>query len=220
MRSQADFVQPPRIAHWLINLFAAGEEAESLQGDLLEEFSHFASKSGVAFARSWYWRQTRNTIADLIGSAFRVAPWSTVAAVVGGFLLNRLVSGLPEQAIFAVLNRYKAFDHHFEAYAFFATYGIAIGHVIASMFVGCAVALAARGREMVATITLSLIFCAMTGAAVLMWVVTGRAAMLWMLPWYVADWFAIIIGGTIVRMRRSAATDLGRVNIRHRDDVI
>ena len=77
MTSQADFVQPPRIANWLVNLFAGGEEAESLVGDMLEEFSNFASKSGVAFARSWYWRQTRKTIAHLVGNAFRVAPWLT-----------------------------------------------------------------------------------------------------------------------------------------------
>jgi len=208
MTSQENLVQPPRIANWLVNLFAAGEEAESLLGDMLEEFSHLASKSGVAFARSWYWRQTRKTLAHLVGNAFRVAPWLTAATVFGGLLLNRLVSGLPERAIFVVLQRYQVFDHHFSAYLFFATYGNAIGHVIASMFVGCVVALAAKGREMVATMTLGLALCAMTGAAMLVWVATGQALMLWMLPWYVADWFAIVTGGAIVRMRRSAATNL------------
>ena len=97
MTSQADFLQPPRIAVWLVNLFTlTAEEAESIPGDLLEEFSHLASKSGVAFARSWYWRQTVKTIAHLVGSGFRVAPWSTTAAVVGGFLLvSRLSLGCP-----------------------------------------------------------------------------------------------------------------------------
>ncbi|HEY2168171.1 MAG TPA: hypothetical protein VGJ30_00985 [Candidatus Angelobacter sp.] len=196
------------MANWLIKLFAVGEEAGSLQGDMLEEFSHLASKSGASFARRWYWRQTRKTIAHLVGNAFRVAPWLTAATVIGGFLLNRLVSGLPERAIFAALERYQVFDHHFSAYLFFATYGIAIGHVIASMFVGCAVALTARSREMVATMALSLVYCAMTGAAVLVVLATGKTLALWMLPWYVADWFAIIIGGVIVRMRRSAVTNL------------
>ncbi len=175
---------------------------------MLEEFSYLASKSGVAFARSWYWRQTRKSLAHLVGNAFRVAPWLTAATVIGGFFLNRLVSGLPERAIFAVLHRYQVFDHHFSAYLFFATDGNAIGHVIASMFVGCVVALAAKGREMVATMTLSLALCVMTGAAMLVWVATGQALMLWMLPWYFADCFAIVIGGAIVRMRRSAATNL------------
>jgi hypothetical protein len=127
---------PPHIATWLVNLFTTGEEAESILGDMLEEFSHLASKSGVANARNWYWRQAVKTISHLIGIAFRVAPWSIAATVIGGFLLNRLVSGLPERAIFAVLHRYRVFDHHFDAYLFFATDGIKIGHVIASMFVG------------------------------------------------------------------------------------
>jgi hypothetical protein len=208
MTSPADFVQPPRIASRLVNLFAVGEEAESLLGDMLEEFSHLASKSGLAFASRWYWRQTWKTLAHLVGNAFRVAPWLIAAAVIGGFLLNRLVSGLPERAIFAVLQSYQVFGHHFRAYVFFATDGIAIGHVIASMFVGGVVAWAAKNREMVATMTLSLVLCAMTGAAVLVWVARGQASMLWMLPWYVADWLAIIVGGATVRMRRSAATKL------------
>lgn len=206
MTSKADFVQPSSIATWLVNLFTPAEEAESILGDLLEEFSYLASKSGVAVARRWYWRQTVKTIAHIIGTGFRVAPWSTIAAVVGGFLLGRVVYGLPERAIFAVLQRYQVFEHHFDAYVFFATDGIAIGHVIVSMFVGCMVALAAKGREMVATMTLGLVHAAMTGAALLVWVATGRVLMLGMLPWYVADWFAIVIGGAIVRTYRSAET--------------
>lgn len=205
--SPAEFVQPPRLAVWLVNLFASAEEAESILGDLLEEFSGLASKSGTAFARSWYWRQTVPTIAHLAGAGFRAAPWSTVVAVVGGFLLSRFVSGLPERAIFAVLERYQVFEHHFNAYVFFATDGIAIGHVITALFVGCIVALAAKGREMVATMTLVLVFCAMMSAAVWVWVARGHASILWMLAWNFADWFAIVMGGAIVRTRRLAATN-------------
>jgi hypothetical protein len=204
---QASFVHPPRIASWLLDLFAPSEQAESITGDLLEEFSERASKSGVAFARNWYWRQTVKTIAHLVVTGFRVAPWSTAAAVVGGFLLLKFISGLPEQAIFAVLRRYRVFDRHFNAYVFFATDGIAIGHVIAAMFVGCMVALAAKGREMVAATSLALALCALIGAA-LVWVATlGPRDVAWIL-WSCADPFAIVVGGAIVRMRRSAATTL------------
>jgi hypothetical protein len=73
MTSQPHLVQPPPIAVWLLNLFALGEEAESIQGDLLEEFSLLASKSG---------------------SGFRTAPWITTAAVVGGFLLRKTFRSL------------------------------------------------------------------------------------------------------------------------------
>jgi hypothetical protein len=172
-----------------------------------EEFSHLASKSGVAFARRWYWRQTVKTIAHLFGAGFRVAPWSITAAVVGGFLLRRFVSGLPGRAIFAVLHTYRVFDHYFNTYVFFATDGIAIGHVIASLFVGCIVALVAKRREMIATMTLGLVLGAMTGVA-LAWV--GRQwpmndTIVWML-WNCADLFAIVMGGVIIRTRRVAAT--------------
>jgi len=85
MTSPPDLVRPPRLATWLVNLFASTEE-ESILGDLLEEYSDLASKSGVAFARRWYWRQTMKTIAHLADTGFRVAPWSTAAAVAGGFL--------------------------------------------------------------------------------------------------------------------------------------
>jgi hypothetical protein len=194
---------PPRIAIRLLSLFATSEEAESILGDLLEEFSQLTAKSGVAAARRWYWRQTMKTIAHLIGIGFRGAPWATAAAVAGGFLLNRLVFGLPERAIFIVLERYSVFDHHFSAYVFFATYGIAVGHVIASLFVGCMVALVARGKEMVATIALVLAFFTMTAAAVPAWIATEHIPIPSMLAWNFASWLAIMIGGAIVRMRRS-----------------
>jgi hypothetical protein len=207
MMSPADFVRPPRIAFWLVNLFALPEEAESILGDLLEEFSHLARTSGAAVARRWYWRQAVKTLAHLAGAGFRAAPGSTAAAVVGGLLLLRFVSGLPERAIFAVLHRGRVFDHHFSTYVFFATDGIAIGHVIAAMFVGCMVALAAKGREMVATLTLSLVLGISIGAA-LLWVVMHRPLDgAWML-WSCADPLAIVVGGAIVRTRRSAAERL------------
>jgi len=118
MTSPADLVQPPRIATRLVNLFSPSENGESILGDLLEEYSHLASKSGVPVARRWYWRQAVKTITHLVDSGFCVAPWSTTAVVVGGFLLLRFVSRLPERAIFAVLERYQVPEHHFDAYVF------------------------------------------------------------------------------------------------------
>ena len=85
--------------------------------------------------------------------------------------------------------------------------GVAIGHVIALLFVGCMVGLAAKGREMVATTTLALILCAMIVAA-LVWISTHQPVdVAWML-WSCADPLAIVIGGAIVRTRRSAAKPL------------
>jgi hypothetical protein len=203
MTSQADFVRPPRIAIWLVKLFASAEE-ESILGDLLEEYSNLALKSGVAFARRWYWRQAVKTIAYLGGTGFRGAPWSTAAAVIGGFVLHRFVSGLPDKILSAVTDRYLAFwSTHFKAYIWMLN-GMSIEHLIGAMLVGCVVALAAKGRELIATMTLALVLCALIGAA-FVWVATHRPMdVAWML-WSCADPFAIVIGGAIVRMRRSAA---------------
>ena len=49
MTSQSNVVQPPRLAMWLLTLFALDDAAEHILGDLLEEFTRLASKSGVSF---------------------------------------------------------------------------------------------------------------------------------------------------------------------------
>jgi hypothetical protein len=207
MTSTPEFVQPPRIASWLLNLFTPPDEEESILGDLLEEFSLLASKSGVAFARSWYWRQAVKTIAHLFGTAFRVAPWSTTAAVVGGFLLYRFVSGLPDKLLSAVTDKYLFYwSTHFQAYIWVLK-GMLIAHLILWMFVGCMVALVAKGREMVATMTLVLVQCALIGTAWVWVAMHGPMGVAWML-WSCAGPCAIVLGGAIVRMVRSAAKPL------------
>jgi len=208
MTTHDGIVQPPRTATWLVVLFAS-EEKDSLQGDLLEEFSDLASRSGAALARRWYWRQALHSIVHLFTSAFRKAPYSTTAAVIAGFLLGRVLFPLPEKAIFAVLERYKVFDGHFDAYVFFATYGIAIAHVVTSMLIGCFVALMAPRKEMIATITLVVLLFGMTSAASLVGVARGNTSMLWsMLPWNFLDWLAMLVGAAIVRSQRSASRTL------------
>jgi hypothetical protein len=207
MTSTAEFVQPPRIASWLLNLFTPPDEEESIQGDLLEEFSLLASKSGVAFARTWYWRQAVKTIAHLFATAFRVAPWSTTAAVVGGFLLYRFVSGLPDKLLSAVTDKYLFYwSAHFQTYIWVLK-GMVIAHLIFWMFVGCMVALVAKGREMVATMTLVLVQCALIGTAWVWVAMHGPMGVAWML-WSCAGPCAIVLGAAIVRMLRSAAKPL------------
>ncbi len=203
MKSPSEFAQPPRVAVWLLNLFALEEEGESILGDLLEEFSLLASKSGIAFARRWYWRQTVKTLPQLAGVGFRSAPLLTTTAIVGGFLLRKLVGPLVGPAIFAVLEWGKVYDHHFTTYLFFAQTGIDIAHLITFSVIGFVVALAAREREMVATITLGSIFAAMAVVA-FVYIISGAgdSAVLWRLPWYAGDSFAIVIAGAVVKTRR------------------
>jgi hypothetical protein len=204
MTSPSFSLQPPRLAVWLVNLFTLPDTAEAIMGDLLEEFSQIADQAGVLFARRWYWRQALKTIVHLIYTAYRTAPWSTSAGVAGGFLTRRLLWRLVAPTIFAVLVRYQIPEHHFNLYVFFATTGIDIGLVLVSLLVGCIAAIAAKKREMAAATTLSLFFAAMTGAAMVSWLVEGHYRALWMLTWNFADLFAILVGGAIVRTLRSA----------------
>jgi hypothetical protein len=205
MTSQPRSVQPPTIAFWLISLFALAEEGESILGDLLEEFSLLAAESGAPSARNWYWWQTIKTVPRLASFAFRTAPWMTVAAVAGGFLLRRLVAPLVEPVILGALERCQVFEHHFSTYRFFASTGVDIGHLFTFLLIGFIVAFVARETEMVATVSLALIWAAMavvgsTYAAIR----SGNDALFWRLTWYFADSFAIVVAGAIIRMRRPA----------------
>jgi hypothetical protein len=205
MNFQPDSLRPPYYALWLINLFASSEETESLLGDMHEEFSDLALTSGVASARRWFWRQTIATLPHLFIKSFQGAPWSTATAVVGGFLLMRTVSRLPEMATFALLARYRVFENHFSTYVFFSTYGIALGHVVASLFVGFGVAVVAKRREMIATTALALVFwtlIAISWFASIWWRWPVHDAITWLL-WQCADPVAIVVAGIMVRNRRS-----------------
>lgn len=208
MMSQPHLVKPPRIADWLLNLFALAEEAESILGDLLEEFSLLASKSGVAFAQRWYWRQTIKTVPQLAGIGFRTAPWLIGASVAGGLLLRKLVAPLVGLPASALLDRYQAFfEHHLSAYLFFASTGLDIEHLISFVLIGVLVAFVTRQRELVATMALGLVYGAMAVVGFLCAVTkTENDALLWRLTWIFADAFAIVIAGAIVRMHRLAAT--------------
>jgi hypothetical protein len=191
---------------WLLTLFALDDAAEHILGDLLEEFTRIASKSGVPFARRWYWRQTLKTVFQLAALAFRTAPWLTTAAVAGGVFLRKLVARRVEPTIFAVLERYQVYQHHFSAYVFFASTGIDIGHLITFLLIGFVVAFVARGREMVATMSLGLFWGALTVVsfpAVVMQSGYGTALSRAMV--YFADSLAIVIAGTIVRTHRLGA---------------
>jgi hypothetical protein len=212
MTSPSFSTQPPRLAVWLVNLFTVADNAEAIMGDLLEEFSQIAHQAGVVFARRWYWRQALKTIVHLVYTAYRAAPWTTSAGVAGGFLTRRLLWGLVEPTIFAVLVRYQIPEHHFNLYVFFASTGIDIGFLIVFLFEGCIAAIVAKEREMAAATTLSLIYAALCGTAVVSWVVQGHWA-LSRLTWDFADTFAILIGGAIVRTQRSARHLGGNENL-------
>lgn len=206
-------LRPPRLAAWLVDLFASREQAESILGDLHEEFSDLASRSGIVHARRWYRRQSATTIVHLAGAALHVSPLWPAVALLLGFLLSRFSAGLPEQLIVALLRTQRPYSNrHYEIYVWLLTYGIPIVSVTQALLIGCAVAVLARGREMVATMTLGLL-----RAATIAWVLFilfGHAPHIRPVIPFLAPFLftralellAIVIGGVIVRKARSAST--------------
>lgn len=201
MTSQPNFVQPPHIAVWLISLFALAKEGESISGDLLEEFSLLASKSGVPAARAWYWRQTIKTVPRLAVFAFRTAPLITITALVTGLVVRLIVGRSIEYATFAGFQRYRIFfEHPFNVYLFFN-----VEHLITFFLTGLIVAFVAREREMVTTVTLALIFAALVVVGSSYGAIRyGADPILWRLMCFLTDLFAIVIAGAIVRTHRLA----------------
>jgi hypothetical protein len=202
MTSQPHSVEPPPIAVWLTRLFTLADKAESILGDLLEEFSLLASKSGVSTARNWYWRQTIKTVPRLAGFAFRTAPWTIVTAVVGGLVLRFLVGRLVGYVTFPVIHRYGVFfaEHHFTDYLF---YNVEL--LIRFQLIGLIVALVARQREMITTATVALIFAASVVVGSAYGAIRyGTDPIFWRLTCYLADLFVIVVVGAIVRTHRLA----------------
>ncbi len=198
---------PPRLAGRVLNFFAPADQSESILGDLHEEFLQIGSKSGAVAARRWYWRQILTTIVHLADSGFRSAPWSTAAVVIAGFFLLRFAHGLPNKLLTVLTDRYLMYwSNHFPAYLWLLKV-MPIGFLVGSLFTGCIVALAARGREMVATVMLALLLCAMTTTGALWFVAqTGDASFVWNLPRFFIDPAVIVLGGIIVRKLRPTAT--------------
>jgi hypothetical protein len=193
---------PPRIADWLIRLFAPAEQGEAIAGDLIEEFSQLVQSSGIDAARRWYWREAIRTAVHLAAAAISTAPWKTAAAVAAGVLLSRYLGTVPEKALLAVMDRYQVYENHFEAYRFFSYDGLLICHVLTMAVVGCLVALAAKGREMVSTLTLALVQT--TLVLVGFFVVIARTGHWGGMPlaWMLSFPAAVVAGGVIVRTRR------------------
>jgi hypothetical protein len=207
--TQASSVQPPRVAVWLLDLFTPYEQTESIPGDLLEEFSDVAAKSGVAHARRWYWRQSLRTVFHLVRSGFRVAPWSIAGVVVGGVLLVQVGHAFAEGGIRTVNEFLRHHVHrlsHFDLFLYNS--GMYLWRLTVSMLIGCIIALACKSREMLATITVSLVCSiqAVTGFWTFFHHWKGSPPLRTILPilllYSFGGLFAMVIGGGIVRTYR------------------
>ena len=212
MTSQPDLQssQPPRIAGWLLTLFTPAEMTEPIMGDLLEEFSGLVIKSGIGFARNWYWRQTLKTIQHAGGNAFRTAPWLMFAAIAGGLWLIGFATRSSLHAMQIFLDSHRIYELHPSAYVFWSKFPLELGRVIICGLAGVVVALAAKRGEMAAVIAISLIQLGLFLAAVVAVIARGEPWFHWflvMLLWNSLGAAATVLGGAAVRIYRSAATN-------------
>ncbi len=157
--------QPPSLASWLVDLFTPYAQAETIRGDLLEEFSEVASRRGGAVARRWYWRQSVKTIGHLSADGFRALPGLMAVSVLAAWLLDVGGNWLVRKAVVAILSRFRVYAY-VDAYTFWVLHDIVV-RITISMSMGYVAAAAVKGREMIAAITFSLLFGLLHGVSLL-----------------------------------------------------
>ena len=206
-------LRPPRLAVWLIELFVPDEQAPSVIGDLLEEFSGIAAKSSVAGARRWYWRQALPTVIHLLASGFRAAPWFMTGVVAGGLVLMECgwwFMGWSVNPGSFFLNHF-VFPHfqphsRFEVFlaVFLANSSIYLYRLIVTMLIGCIVALLSKRKEMSATVALSLVCSipALTRFVLYLRRDTEAVRHWWPWPFFFGGLLALVAGGAIVKSLR------------------
>ena len=139
-------------------------------------------------------------------------PAACIAAVVtGAFLLRWYISVLSNPAIHraidAALSSYRVDEHDPHAYIFWLTSSMLAARLILNVLVGGLVAVAAKGREMTATMTLGLVSMVLAIYSTLLTVAKdGDHGVVWTLPHTFAFSMAIVAAGATVRMYRSHAT--------------
>jgi hypothetical protein len=188
--------RPPILAVWLVGFFVPEKRGEAIHGDLVEEFSKLASTSGLAAARRWYWRQSVGTVAHLMGSGFCAVPWLIAATVLGGCLALWFGLEWGDLTLFHLNINLRSHGVRI----FWLPWGIQAERFLVMMLVGCLVALAVEGREMVTAIALSLVCAAMSGFVYPQWTIVHNAE--YALPVRLFQFtasIAILFGAAIVR---------------------
>ena len=192
------------------------EEQIGMQQQILDErFSDMASRCGTGRARRWYWSQCVKTIAGLVASGFRTAPWLILITTLSGAFLLQFVTGNLQRVIMefiSLLNHHVMpyYDSkHVASHLFWMYYTVFLGSLLASLIIGSLVAMVAKRREMIATMTLSFVSLIMTvrifWESVAMHYPVDPALFPKIFIDQLSASFLIVIGGIIVREIRSAA---------------
>jgi hypothetical protein len=106
-----DAAQPPRLATWIVTLFAPTKEAEAIVGDLHEEFTSLVGREGARTARWWYWRHSVWTVGHLAVGPFRTKPWPTIGIGVAGLLSSFVIGSMMNVGALAIVVRYPVYDY-------------------------------------------------------------------------------------------------------------
>lgn len=134
--------------------------------------------------------------------------------MVAGFFLLRVSAGLPERAVDALLavHRHNVIPYYMwpQAQTYLARLNTAIrvGRLIVSLAVGSAMAAAAKGREMLVAIMLSLVLGMLSVAALVFMIALQHESwfdLWWLLKTTVESSAMILIGTEIVRACRLRA---------------
>ena len=209
--SHASGVQPPRTAVWLIDLFVLEEQAESIPGDLLEEFSERALRSGVASARRWYWRQSIKAAVDLAVAGVHDSPLLIVSIMLVGYLLLGFCLSMPERIIDAVIHYFQhgVVSYWSGTWLFWFNTAILSGRFVVSLFIGCIVAYIAKRREIIAGISLGVVWAVVGAIFTLQWIIRyWPDSLVFMNPWtvtFIPAAIGVVTGATFVRVARSRA---------------
>lgn len=194
MTSQPENIapRPPRFAAWLIRIFSPPGSPEAVAGDPS--------------------RQALRTIPYLLAEGFRTAPWTIAALVTAAFLLRWYVSMITGAAINDALDAALTRLHMYDAddprpYLFWLTTSMLLIRWIQNALVGAALAAIAKGREMVATISLAaagiVLAVPSIGVAVAR---TGDFGVLRTLSHALLFSVTIVLAGALVKTLRSRAT--------------
>jgi hypothetical protein len=209
MTSTNSTAHPPRVAAWLVDLFSSDLQREAIQGDLLEEFSEVALRSGFPSARRWYWKQSLKTAFKLGMAGFRTAPGLIVALAAGGLLIQILGFRLWVSIIAALLDNTRQSVipfytwHEVKTHLFWYRNAMLAGQILVPLLAACMVAAVAKGMEMICAITLASLRAAMVLVSVFAALSIHDARLPWSMPVSVcAQFMLILMGGVIVREAR------------------
>jgi hypothetical protein len=197
-------MMPPRAAVWLLELFAPEEQAECIEGDLLEEFSEMGARGNLGAARRWYWRQALKSCGVLLAREFRKTPWSTTGLSFGGLLLIAMLKVVSDRVVGAILLGYaEPIYTTVGARAFWVAYNFAVLGLAEPMTAGWLGAAAGRRRGMLVPVMMSLL----AALTIVRFYMRGPAPYGIPFHWGYLDIVpvAIFVGGVLGRMARRRA---------------